>query len=844
MNKFFMTSLLVLLVISAGALTVTEKSFFKGTAANYTKITKAGAYDFAIATDFQVKGTVVDTLTGKGISYVTISIQNAEGIIKQLACDEAGKFSVSLDKPGKYEIIFHSVGYRMRKNEISLDEAAPEANLGSIALSPSNEEIGEVTVAVQKPLIRTEPDKIVYSIETDPESKTSNVLEMLRKVPLITVDGEDNIQMRGSSNFKILINGKSSSMVSQNPRDVLRSLPASSVRDIEVITDPSTKYEAEGTAGIINIITAKKQIEGFMGRVNAGADSRGGYSGGIYATSKINKFGFSLNYGYNKFLQPQSESYSTRENLQSTVYRFTETKGTSEYDGRMNYLMGEASYEIDTFNLISLSYRGFTGKYANDGLSTTTEFDIDRNRVRMFENKIHGGNDYGSISGNIDYQRTFKKPDKTFTVSYRLDNSPRDTENENRINGILDYPSYHQKTTNDAVGREHTFQLDYFDPLTKVHQFEAGVKYILRQNISESDVLRLDESGEWQRDDARINDLDYDQHILGVYLGYLLKLKIFSLKTGLRAENTKNDGLFKSVNDTAFTNEMFNLIPYINLSKNMKNGQNMRLSYTQRLSRPGIWYLNPFYNDLDPLNVRYGNPGLDAEVSHSFSFVFGKFTPNYNFNLNMNAAFTNNAIVSITTLQPDGVSVSTYENIGKNRNYGANLYGSAKPGKKINLNTNLGVIYTNLESNNDMNLQNEGFSYNGSLSLRYTAWENGTFSVFGGLYSPRIMLQGKSSTYSYSNVSFSQQMFDKKLMASISVNDPFRKRMTYTNRIADPTFTMVSRFYNYNRMVRINISYQFGKMSEQIKKAKRTISNEDLKSGGDTGPGGGGEGGK
>ena len=792
---------------------------------------------------FVIKGLVTDSLSGEGISYVTISIQNAGGIVKQLACDEAGMFKAELDNPGKYEIVLHAVGYRMRKVDVSLEEDKPETDVGKIALSPSNEQIGEVTIAVQKPLIRTEPDKIVYSIETDPESKTSSVLEMLRKVPLITVDGEDNIQMRGSSNFKILVNGKSSSMMSQNPKDVLRSLPASSVRDIEVITDPSSKYEAEGTAGIINIITAKKQLEGFMGRVNTGADSRGGYNSGIYATSKINKFGFSVNYGHNKFLQPESESYSMRENLQSTLFNIMETEGTRSFEGQMNYIMGEASFEIDTFNLISMSYRGFSGRYDNDGLNTTSEFDIHRSLVRKFDNRIYGGNDYGSVAGNIDYQRTFKKPDKTFTVSYRLDNSPRDTDNENIINGIVNYPSYHQKTANEAVGREHTFQLDYFDPLTQVHQFETGVKYILRQNISESDILRLDDSGQWQRDYDRINDLDYDQHILGVYLGYLLKLKVFSLKTGLRAENSTNDGLFKSVNDTAFTNSMFNLIPYINLSKNMKSGQNVRLSYTQRLSRPGIWYLNPFYNDLDPLNVRYGNPGLDAEVSHSFSFVFGKFTPNYNFNLNLNSAFTNNAIVSITTLQQNGVSVSTYENIGKNRNYGGNLYGSAKLGKKINLNTNLGAYYTILESNNELKLQNEGFSYNGSMSVRFTVWKNGTFSVFGGLFSPRITLQGKSSTYSYSNVSFSQQMFDKKLMASISVNDPFREGMAFTSRLSDPGFTMISRNFNYTRMFRFHISWQFGKMTEQIRKAKRTISNEDLKSGGDSAPGGSTEGG-
>ncbi|HKI88983.1 MAG TPA: carboxypeptidase regulatory-like domain-containing protein, partial [Draconibacterium sp.] len=364
-----------------------------------------------IPVDFQIKGMVTDSVSGDGISYVTISIQTEEGVIKRLASDALGKFSFSLDKSGKYTIIFHSVGYQLVTREVTLEDSSPKIDLGTVTMKQSVENIGEVTVAVQKPLIRTEPDKIVYSLEADPESKTSNVLEMLRKVPLLSVDGDDNIQLKGSSNFKILINGKSSTMVSQNPKDVLRSLPASSVKDIEVITDPSSKYEAEGTGGIINIVTNKKQLEGFLGRSSVSVDSRGGYSGGIYATSKIKKFGFSVNYNYNKYLQPKSESESYRENYQSTTNRYTETSGHNKYTGRYNFLMGEASYEIDTLNLISLSFFGYSGNFTSPGYNLTSDYDINRNLTRQFENMINSKNGFGSLSGNIDYQRTFNKPD-------------------------------------------------------------------------------------------------------------------------------------------------------------------------------------------------------------------------------------------------------------------------------------------------------------------------------------------------------------------------------------------------------------------------------------------------
>ena len=791
------------------------------------------------ATTFQLKGTVTDSITGKGISYVTITVQTANEVVKRLAGDASGKFEIELNAPGKYDLVFHSIGYKLHKNEIELVEGNPRLDLGLIAIAPSVERIGEVTVATARPLVRTETDKIIYSIEADPESKTNSAMEMLRKVPMVTVDGEDNIMLRGNTNFRILLNGKNSSMLSQNPKDVLRSLPASTIRDIEVITNPSSKYEAEGVGGIINIITTRRQVDGFMGRVNTGMDTRGGYTAGLYATTKINKFGFSMNYGHNLFNQPRNLSESTRENLLSETNRYTETEGTNKYKGRFNFLMSEASYEIDTFNLISLSFMGHMGNFTGNGEMLSTDYDLSRNVTRQFRNLTEMKNHNGMIAGNIDYQRTFSKPDKTFTISYKMDYSPRNSENGNEISGLLNYLSYNQILTNDAYGLEQTVQVDYFNPVNKTHQIETGLKYILRQNVSESDVLRLTD-GEWVRDMTRINDLDYDQHIIGLYAGYLLKIKKFSLKTGLRAEGTINDGYFKSVNDTSFTNKLFNLVPYITFSQNLDKGQNLRLSYTQRLSRPGIWYLNPFYNDLDPLNVSYGNPKLDAEVSHSFDFTYGKFSPKYNLNISLNSAFANNTIQSISTMQASGVRVTTYENIGTNQRYGTNMYGSLRFGTQFTLNTNLGVSYVSIESNDVRNLSNSGFMYNGNLNLRVIPWKNGSFLAFGGVFSSGVMLQGRSGIQYFNSVSYMQEFLDKKLTASLSVSDPFRSRMKYETSFDDPTFTQRSVNHIYNRMLRVNVSYRFGQMKGEIRKARRGISNDDLKSGGDSSSGGAG----
>jgi hypothetical protein len=783
-----------------------------------------------------IKGQLKDASSGEGIPYSTITVKNGKQlVVKRLASDVNGSFTVPLDSIGKYSFTFQSVGFQSVTKELEINAKNPTQDLGNIPMQPGTEKIGEVSVVGTKPLVRTEVDKIIYSIEADPESATNNAIDMLRKVPLVSVDGEDNIQLKGSSGFKILLNGKNSTMLSQNPREVLRSMPASTIKDIEVITNPSSKYEAEGAGGIINIITTKKQIDGFMATVNAGTDSRGGYSSGLYLTTKIKKFGFSVNYNHNSQIQPRSESLSNGENFVSTDYRYSNSEGYNDFRGKSNFAMGEMSYEIDSLNLISLSFFGYGGNYDGTGFSESSNYDVNHLLTRQFQNLTNSGFGFGSMSANIDYQKTYKKPDKTFTVSYKLDNSPRNTDNENAVAGILNYPSYRQRSVNDAYGREHTFQVDYFDPITKIHQLEAGVKYILRQNYSDATVFQYnDATAGWEEEISKANNLDYDQHIFGLYAGYLIKLKKLSIKTGLRAEGTLNDGYFKSLTDTSFTNRMFNLVPYITFSKNLKSAQNLKLSYTQRLSRPGIWYLNPYVNDLDPLNINYGNPDLSAEVSHVLDFTYGKFTAKYNVNMNLSGAMTNNTIERYTTINSTGVKITTYDNIGKMRKLGTSMYGSLKIGKKLNTNLNLNLYYKKVSSNDDRNLENEGVSSQTFVNVRYSAWKNGTISGSAGIFTPEVMLQGQTSAYYFNSFGVSHELLDKKLRLSANINSPFQAKYKNETTLKDPDFNQTSLYYSLRRQLNINVSYRFGQMKGEIKKARRTIKNDDLKAGGES----------
>lgn len=776
---------------------------------------------------YRVSGQVTETASDKGVPFATVIIRNDSIKVKKaLACDASGKFSFDLNSPQKYILTISSVGYKELSMPVTV--SALKTDLGRIPIE-EGVMLKEVTVAAQKPLVKVDPDKIVYSMESDPEAQANNALEMLRKVPLITVDAEENITMNGQSNFKVLVNGKTSSMMSSNFKEVLKSLPANSIKDIEVITNPSSKYDAEGVAGIINIITVRKTISGYNGSVSTGMDARGSINLSAYLAVKIKKLSFSSRYYGSQIKQPETRVASSTEYFNNTDYHYSQTNGESTYRGMSNGYTGEASYEIDSLNLITLAFWGSGASYENNGFSGTQYMNIENVISRLYNNINSSRNSSGYLSGNIDYQKTYKKPDKSLTFSYKLDNTPRTVRNLTSVEGITAYPSYSQFSENKAVGREQTFQADYYDPITKKHQLEGGLKFILRQNTSNSEIFR---------DEVQLNntnDLDYDQYIMGLYAGYLIKWTKLSTKAGLRMERTWNDGQSRTSGiQTDFTNRLFNLVPYVTLSFMPKQGRTYKLSYTQRLYRPGIYYLNPYVNNADSLNISYGNPNLKSEISHSFELGYTYFTPKLNFSLTGSSSFTNNSIQRISRVQTNGGTVSTYENIGKNQYHGLNLYLSYRPSAKLNIFLNGGFNYSKLEANTGYAIANDGFTYRGSLGGRVTTWKDGSVTVNLGAYSSSIMLQGRSSSFYYTGLSLSQYFLKRKLMISVSTSDPFWAVRRYSNESSDITFHSNMEASYPARNARLSLSYNFGKLATQVKKARRGINNDDLKSGGDS----------
>ena len=537
-------------------------------------------FSFSLAAQtVTVKGTLVSTIDQEPLPYATISVAletNPSTSVKKLATGENGVFNTSLE-PGNYIFTFNFVGMNPIEQQVELSLNENPHDMGVIEMLEGSTELDELSVTAQAPLVKMEIDKLTYSAKDDPESATSNVLDLLRKVPLVTVDGEEEIQLKGSSNFRIYLNGKPSNMISGNPSQVLKSMPANSVKDIEVITDPGAKYDAEGVGGIINIVTDKRADDGYTVSVGANGDTFGGYGANAYLATKYGKLGFTGNAGYYQYKRPASESNSRREEF-NPVNLLTQ-EGTTKSDGGGLFLNGSMSYEPDTLNLINISASRFGGGY-----NSRSHLEVLSQGVRPYSyiSRSNSEGEYGGINLSADYQRNFKKKGELLTFSYRYERNPNDSEYDSEYSDITGdfYYSDRQKqhSINNAGGNEHTGQVDYVNPLDGKHSIEAGIKYIFRDNSSRGDHTYLDAvSGEWLPDDDRRNDLDHSQNISSGYAGYGFKSGKFGLKAGLRAEHTIQDIHFMSAeNDTTVNTNFFDVVPSLTLSYQLGMTQTLR----------------------------------------------------------------------------------------------------------------------------------------------------------------------------------------------------------------------------------------------------------------------------
>ncbi len=786
----------------------------------------------------RISGVIIDSLTKKPVDYATVALgrSGATKTTNGSLADEKGSFKIEGIVPGTYRLVVSFLGYLPKIiDPVTTTPSRPDLNLGDIILSPNQRVLDEVQVTGTAAIIENKIDKIVYNAERDVTVGGGNATDVLRKVPLLSVDIDGNVSLRGSQNVRVLINGKPSGSMANNMADALKMIPADQIKNVEVITSPSAKYDAEGTSGIINIVTKKKDFAGVSGSISGGFGTRQN-NGNANLNVKTGRLGLTGNIGGNGSWPQTSIVSFGQKDLQGNS---TFTQNSNSEFTRLGYRGSVgADYDFNSFNAVTsnLSFNRFGTSFAGDVFSTRFLNPLSSESVILTTSNTDREIKIPGIDWTTDYTRKFKKAGQELSFAAQLSSGKNIQDYTTLYSGGF---SPNEIGNNDANNQEVTFQTDYVQPFKKI-TWEIGAKTILRDINSKTQIDTL-AGNAFVLNADRSNLFDYSQDVAAGYstLGFTLAKK-YGVKVGGRLEYTKIEGTSSSGNVMPFSNNYTNFVPSFTVSRTFKNFQTVKISYNKRIQRPSLFFLNPFRNSSDPINQSQGNPYLSPEVSNNIELGYSTFVKTTVVNASLYYRHTENIIESFITQGTDlttgrTVNIQTFNNVGTNNSFGMNLFGSINPIQKLTLRGNLNLNTYNITR--QPNLSSALIDDN--VQVLYNAFISGSMNFKGGFVaetflivnSPRRTSQGSNAAFNMWNIGFKKEILKKRGSIGLNIIDPLNERKNFKSEISGQNFTQSSNFSIPFRSVGVNFSWQFGKMKFNQQPRKRRLNNDDLKQG-------------
>ncbi len=727
------------------------------------------------------------------------------------------------------------------------DPQKPETN---DSIQPATYDmLDEVVVTAQKPLVQANGEKVSYNVDEDPASKTSNVLEMLRKVPSVTVDGQDKIQVNGQSNFKIYVNGKEDPMLSSNPGQILKAMPASSIVKIEVITEPGAKYDAEGTAGILNFITVRKQrTDGYAGSVSLGVASEN-INAGAYARAKYRNVTGSAHFEFaDNHIHPQNNiNRSTTEYIDNPVNRFNLQETAQEFS--YDYYGGglDLSWEPDTLNLFTVN---FNIRHMKADIEKFNQYvrmlDPDRNLLSSYRQKAMGGSllEFG-FSAGASYQHTFRRQGHHLILSYLYNQGQTELELRRRYTEMTGFqaPEFNS-ILSDNTNHEHTAQLDYAIPFGgEKHLVEAGLKGVFRRNDGIGNEHNGDRRDDMKLDPSSVVDIKQFQDVAAAYASYSGTFGSYSVKGGLRYEHTRMGIDFRKGDTPDFTTRLNDIVPNAAVSYSFAPAHSLRLAYQMRISRPSLNQVNPFQLKLTDNMVQMGNPDLTSERSNKITLTYTNFGRTFGGNVSIEYSQIDNAISEYNYVADD-VIYTTHANLGKNRSAALSGFLNCNISAKMRLSLNGRLQYTDLNSPNPLfghdtdsseRLRASGWTGNFGASFNYTMPGNVKLNAYGGKNFGWIQLSSRSNGWYYYGISFSRSFLrNDALTVTASASNFLTEKRKFISR----SHTETTRSYGINESrswnVGVSVSWNFGNLQSRVKKTAANIENDDKSSSGNS----------
>ncbi len=760
---------------------------------------------FAQNSAIEVVGKVIESNSKEAVEFATVMIADADtkDPLTGTTTDADGNFSLSTTAERFYvEVSF--IGYVAQKiTDITITNG--KVDLQTIVLGENSQTLDEVVVRAEKSQTEFKLDKRVFNVGKDLSSTGASALEVLNNVPSVNVSIEGTISLRGSSGVQILINGKPSVLASEEG-NALGTITAEMIDKIEVMTNPSAKYDAEGTAGIINIVIKKEEKNGLNGAITVNTGTPNNHSVGLSLNRRTDKFNLfsQIGAGYRTF--PSDNETINTDLLNKTTIT---SAGNSEKNENFYNLILGTDYHINDYNVLSL-----TGHFAYE---IETEYaDIDfRSRDENQSVNAEWNRDEATEATNpkweydLQYKKDFQD-NKDHTLLFSALGHFFGKDQSSIFDNTTSFgtrPNSEQQTRTDFKEAVYTFKLDYTKPISEQFTFETGAQYVI--NDATNDYAVSEQlNNEWVDDEALTNIFDYDQKVLGVYGTGAYEGKKFGIKVGLRMENTDLRTLLVTTNEKN-QQRFTNLFPSAHTSYKVNDQFSLQAGYSRRIYRPRLWSLNPFFNLRNNFSIRTGNPDLLPEFTDAYEVNSIYIAGPASFNFGVYYRYTTDVIERVATFE-NNISTSKPLNIGTNRATGVEFNAKYTASKWLTLNADFNYNYFNREGD----FEATSFDFNADqwssrMTAKFKLPADFDFEVTGNYQSAFKNIQSVISENLFADLGLRKKILKGKAILNLSVRDVFASRISERE-------TNQSSFYLYSRsqrgrFVTVGLSYGFGR---------------------------------
>ncbi|MBN2745599.1 MAG: TonB-dependent receptor [Bacteroidales bacterium] len=780
-----------------------------------------------------IKGKIIDHISKEAVPYATValySFRDSSLTTGSLSTDD-GSFQIVDVPAGKYKMEIKFIGYeKYLKKEIILRPPNLDLDLGIIELQHVAGNLDAVEIVAEKTYVEYKIDKKVVNVGQDLNSSGGSAVDALENVPSVTVDIDGNVALRGSTSFTVFVNGKPTPL---DGTDALQQIPVGAIKNIEIITNPSAKYDPDGLSGIINVVLKENVKLGLNGMINVNASNRGSYGiNGIFSYN-IGKFNVFVGGNYNNSVWP-GEGYNELTTIayDTTEYRITDLDRERKRD-RYNL---KAGFDFIPNEKNSFTFEGSFGAHGHDKnfSSKIHEYNLPTSYdYYLFSDNpgTHKSNFY-SLSANYEYKLD-KNGSNIQALAYYED------ENESNEDKSLEYMSNADWSLRDSIllgnitrekesGPQYRFQLDFVKKFENKSKFESGVQLRIRPQYSEYEYEEYQADKGWVLLPDYGSKLNFVRDIYAIYGIYAGEYKSFGYQIGLRGEYT-NRNVFDESRDYDFKIQRFDLFPTVHFSKKFKNDHQILLSYSRRIDRPGGWELEPFTRFISSNFQRQGNPELEPEYTDNFELSYQKAIKQSFVSIEGYYRPTNNRIARIQSIDSTGIITMTFENMDRDISTGVELMVNLRVIKWMDINISGNYYYYQLFSSGtslgEVNNTSNNFDMRGNLNFIVTKT---TRLQLNGFYrSASVTAQGKSASNYMISASARQELFKKKVSISLRINDIFNT-MRHEFTTEGIGFTSFNSFTPINPTITVDLSYRINNYKE-----KKNGNGGDFGEGGD-----------